>query len=242
MGYVSIPSLEYVTKKWTFQAISAAGDPRKNGTFRYYHGLGNGDLNNDGQTDLLIMHGWWEAPKTRTGGPWKFHAYNLSKDGKGDPLRGADVHLYDLDLDGDNDIITSSAHDYGIWWFENVGGNNRPQFEYRLIDESYSQTHAMEFVDVDNDGTKDIVTGKRFYAHNGKDPGGKDQVNMYWYKIKRQKGVPPTFIRHEIKAGRDTGIGTQFLATDYDGDGDLDIVLSNKKGVNILLQKRTSLK
>ena len=70
----------------------------------------------------------------------------------------------------------SSAHNFGVWWFENIGDNDEPKFQYHLIDESYSQTHAMEFVDLDEDGHKELVTGKRFYAHQGHDPGGKEPV------------------------------------------------------------------
>ncbi len=40
-------------------------------------------------------------------------------------------------------------------------------------------------------------------------------------------------------AGNDTGVGTQFSVGDINGDGLLDIALANKKGVNILLQRRT---
>ena len=43
---------------------------------------------------------------------------------------------------------------------------------------------------------------------------------------------------HEIEAGRNTGIGTQFAVHDVSGDGLLDIVLSGKKGVNLLIQTR----
>jgi hypothetical protein len=95
----------------------------------------------------------------------------------------------------------------------------------------------MEFVDINGDGQRDIVTGKRFFAHNGHDPGAHDPVVMYWYEIKRAKGKAPEFIAHEITAGRDTGVGTQFLTKDMNGDGKVDIVLGNKKGVNVLVQK-----
>jgi G:T-mismatch repair DNA endonuclease (very short patch repair protein) len=53
-----------------------------------------------------------------------------------------------------------------------------------------------------------------------------------------KKSKTPQFIPHEIVAGRGTGIGTQFSIEDVNADGHPDIVLSNKKGVNILLQKR----
>jgi len=236
MGYLKIPKGDAVYKKWKFHAVSEKGNPGANGSHRFYHGLGVGDLNGDGRNDVLIPHGWWEAPQDRNKTPWTFHPYSLSKAGKGNPLPSANIYVDDLDGDGDRDIIMSSAHRYGVWWFENVSGKSATKFKLHLIDKSYSQTHAMEYVDIDGDGQKDIVTGKRFYAHNGSDPGGKDPVLMVWYEVKKSKGSPPKFIRHEIKAGRDTGIGTQFLVTDMNSDGKPDIVLSNKKGVNLLLQ------
>jgi hypothetical protein len=238
VGYLSLPATDRATEKWTFQAVSEPGEPQKNGSFHYYHGLGVGDVNNDGRRDLMIPHGWYEAPSSPTAEPWTFHPLTLSENGEGNPLPAANLHAEDLDLDGDSDILMSCAHAYGVWWFENVGGNENPQFQYRLIDKSYSQTHALEFIDINGDGQKDLVTGKRFYAHQGHDPGGKDSVVMYWYEIRREKGAPPKFIPHEIVAGRDTGIGTQFLVTDFNTDGAPDIVLSNKKGVNVLLQRR----
>ena len=236
MGYVQLPSKEDATKKGQFVAISEKGDPNMNGTFKYYHGLGYGDLNKDGRTDVLIAHGWWEQPEKLGAGVWKFRPYALGRDGV-NPLPSSDIHVDDLDLDGDQDIIACSAHTYGVWWFENVGGNESPQFKFHLIDESHSQTHAVEFVDINGDGRKDIVTGKRFFAHNGEDPGAYEPVKMYWYDIQKEKGREPKFVRHEIVAGRDTGVGTQFQCIDFNGDGKLDIALSNKKGVNLLLQR-----
>ena len=108
---------------------------------------------------------------------------------------------------------------------------------YHVIDDTHSQTHALHYDDLDGDGQRELITGKRFFAHNGHDPGGYDLVSMYYYTIRKQAGSPPEFERHEITAGRDTGIGTQFTVTDINGDGKLDIALGNKKGVNLLLQE-----
>ena len=251
MGY--LPIHERPTEKWTFNAISRPGNPMENGTFKYYHGLGTGDFNGDGRSDVLIAHGWWEAPAEPGRATWEFHPWSLSLKPDGPPEKGADIFIEDLDLDGDNDLIMSSAHSYGIWWFENLGpakpnatgaspqdadagSTGRLQFKAHVIDEEYSQTHAVEYVDINGDGQRDIVTGKRFFAHNGNDPGGKEPVVMFWYEFRRTKGKPPVFLRHEIEAGRGTGIGTQFLVTDMNGDKRPDVVLSNKKGVNVLLQ------
>lgn len=241
MGFTRLPRPAAASKPWSFTAISEKGDPARNGTFKYYHGLGIGDVNNDGRRDVMIPHGWWEAPADgNSEAPWRFHADRLVNPGAKNPPASANMYTEDLDLDGDNDIIMSSAHQYGVWWFENVGGNDDPDFRGHLIDKSFSQSHAMEFVDLNGDGQRDIVTGKRFLAHNGGDPGAKEPVVVCWYEITRKKGQRPQFVRHEITAGRGTGIGTQFQICDVNNDKRPDIVLSNKSGVNLLVQKSTT--
>jgi len=237
MGYLSVPSVEKCRDKWTFTAISEAGDPNQNGTFKYYHGLGTGDVNKDGHLDVIIPHGWWEGPARPTTDLWTFHPLSLSKENKGNPLPASNIHVIDLDLDGDNDLVMSSAHAFGIWWFENPGANSTEPFQYHLIDESFSQTHALGLVDLLGNNKPALVTGKRYFAHMGSDPGEFDPVVMNWFEIERVKGQPPKFIKHEIEAGKDTGVGTQFEIIDFNKDGKLDLVLSNKKGVNVLLQK-----
>lgn len=236
MGYLEIPEGDAVYSKWDFVPISEPGDPATNGTFKYYHGLGATDVNGDGRRDITICHGFWEAPKELDGSAWTFHPGLLREPGGDSVVKTADLYAVDLDLDGDQDLLGSSAHAFGIWWFENQGEQDGTvTYASHLIDESLSQTHALWFGDIDNDDDLELVTGKRYFAHNGGDPGGLDPVKMIIVDVTPAKGGPQFSLR-EIRAGRDTGIGTQFSVVDVDRNGLLDLVLSNKKGVNLLLQ------
>jgi hypothetical protein len=211
---------------WQAHAIS---QPKAPGTDRYSHGLGVGDLNGDGRRDVLITAGWWEAPEDRAAGPWTFHPAKLG-------AACADMHVYDVDGDGDADVISSSAHAYGIWWFEQVRGDKGAGFKQHLIHKAFSQTHALRLVDIDGDGLKDLVTGKRYWAHRGKDPGAKEPAVLCWFQLRRPEKGKVEFVPHPIDD--DSGVGLQFEAADVNGDGRADIVTSNKKGVHLFLQER----
>lgn len=249
VGYLEIPNGPAVNEKWKFTAVSPEKFVLPNQgrapavTFRYYHGLGVGDVNKDGRMDIVIPQGWWEGPpKEELGkGPWKFHELVLSKDNNPGYLPAADIYVDDLDLDGDQDLMMSSAHDVGIWWFENIGTNEAPKYVYHLISDVVTQTHALNYVDINGDGTKDLVTGKRWWAHG---PNGdlaarpNEDPTVVWFEIKKSRGEPPRFTPHVIPESIGSGIGTQFFVADVDGDRLPDIVVSNKKGTNLLLQVR----
>jgi len=210
---------------WDMNLIAAGPDAP--GTKKYSHGLGAGDINGDGRNDVLTTEGWWEAPKKRTKTNWEFHPAQLG-------TNCADMLVYDVDGDGDSDVISSSAHEYGIWWFEQQKGVDSPQFEQHEIFKEFSQPHAMRLVDVNGDGLKDFITGKRYFAHNGKDPGSHEPAVLYWFELRRPQKNKAEFVPHKIDDN--SGAGTQFEVTDLNGDNKPDIVSSNKKGIHIFLQ------
>jgi hypothetical protein len=203
------------------------------GTFRFSHGLGVGDVNRDGRLDVICTGGWWEQPARPDGKtPWTFHPANL-----GDAC--ADMYAYDIDGDGRADILSSSAHNYGIWWHRQLPGKGgSPAFRRMdLFPRLVSQTHAMVLVDINGDGLLDFVTGKRWWAHG---PTGDADPNaaamLYWFEARRAADGLISFTPRVIDS--DSGIGTQFTVADVNGDGLLDVVVSNKKGTFLFEQVR----
>jgi hypothetical protein len=137
----------------------------------YGHGIGAGDVNGDGHADILTPKGWLEAPANPRSGDWKLHEVFPAG-----PHLGF-MFVLDVNKDGRNDVLTSNAHDYGIYWLEQ-GSNGT--WTKRMIDDSWSQAHAVTLVDLNGDGKLDVLTGKRYMAHNGRDPGEREPLGLYW--------------------------------------------------------------
>ena len=98
-------------------------------------------MNGDGRNDILTPNGWLEAPADPRAGDWQVSS--------GLETRRPRLHLRaDVNGDGTPDIITSMAHDYGIFWLEHKADGT---WEKHMIDDSWSQPHAVTLVDFRGD-------------------------------------------------------------------------------------------
>jgi len=68
------------------------------------------------------------------------------------------------------------------------------------------------------------------------EPGSDKPARLYWFEPSRDPEGKIAFTPREIDD--QSGIGTQFVVADLNGDGLLDIVTANKKGVFLFEQVR----
>ncbi|MEZ6133156.1 MAG: family 16 glycoside hydrolase [Planctomycetaceae bacterium] len=227
---------------WTFHPIS-----EKIASAKFGHGLGIGDVNGDGRMDVIHAGGWFEQPLTHAlTSRWLLHETSFSQS-----YGGAEMYAYDVDGDGDNDIITShSAHNFGLGWYEQkpaADGSDEPTFVHHLImgehpsENKYgvlfSEPHSVALADIDGDGLKDIITGKTYWSHHKQSPLWDAGAVVYWFKLVRNKEgidwIP-------WKADGEAGIGRQISVVDVNNDELPDLVVGGMLGSHVLIHKTQS--
>ena len=222
------------------------------GTEGEFHGNGLGDINGDGRVDIVTPKGWYEAPPDPVQGKWTFHAdYLVHRIGKPEQYFPAShpMLVWDVDGDGLSDIIVGASHEYGLAWLQQkVAPDGKRTFRTHWIETGFGQFHTMALGDLNGDGKPDLATGKRLFAHHGRDTSCYDPLFVFWYDI--QGGE---FQRHVLAFNHlpwypgeknlnpppngAIAVGMKMCIVDLDKDGRNDVVVSGKSGLYVFYNK-----
>ncbi len=215
---------------WVMHRISGL---KGAGSQRYSHGMGIGDLDGEGRREVLTKEGYYTPPTRRPKfgetlaqeEPWTFVRADLGPD-------CAHMLVARVGKPEAAVILTSSAHGRGIWQFRRGADGG---FQRETIDDTIGQTHSAVLARLGPRKMLNLITGKRRWAHPpGVDVGSEEPAWLVRYEL----GAEGRWTRHLID--EDSGVGTQFVVQDMNRDGAADIIVSNKNGVFLFLQRKGS--
>ncbi len=142
-------------------------------------------------------------------------------------LHGANaLSFHDIDQDGDQDLFWGDFFEAGILLIENTGSCEQPNLRNDPV--AYppedpiktSGYNSVQFADLNTDGTYELLLGVLGGAFN---PSSSSVENFYHINLTDKEIKTKTFL-----SGLDVGADSYPVFADLDGDGDQDLLISNK--------------
>ena len=175
------------------------------------HGVG--DLDGDGDADIVRSTGWFENTDGH-GGTWQWHE-NLPGGHEGKYKNTTRAWIADIDGDKDNDVVICQCDLEGpvakVFWFENVDRGRK--WATHEIAVGKCDLHTLCVADFNNDGNLDIFSGEG--PLSGRKPG-----TFRWYVWLNPGSREAKWTEQIVYEGSECH---EAVAADVDGDGDIDI-------------------
>ncbi|MEE9129915.1 MAG: M20/M25/M40 family metallo-hydrolase [Phycisphaerales bacterium] len=170
-------------------------------------GIAVADLDGDLDVDILSASNfddkiaWYESDGASVPS-FTEHIITTAADG------ARDVFAIDLDGDLDVDVLSASASDDTIGWYENDGATP-PNFSKRIVITTGADGARDVFaIDLDGDLDIDVLSASA------------SDDTIAWYE--NDGATPPSFTEHIITTGAD--LAESVFAIDLDGDTDIDVL------------------
>ena len=168
------------------------------------------DIDGDGDMDAISASSgdgkiaWYE----NAGGAGTFGSQRVITT---ETIYPQDVVSADLDGDGDADVLSASAGDNKIAWYENTDGLGTFGYQ-QIITTQAVRAQSVFTADIDGDGDIDVVSAS--------DTPGHHNMTFTWHE--NVDGLGTFGAPREIAS--QAGRGGDVYAVDIDGDGDIDVV------------------
>jgi hypothetical protein len=182
---------------------------------REREGMDLGDIDRDGDDDIVLNGFWLENPDDPRNDDWPEHSIDSLwyKQTGGDWRNNAcKIQVADIDQDGRLDVVFSQSEktEYPVAWYETTNPKGGDGAWTQHIIGYVDNCHTLQIADMDNDGDPDVVAGRLrddpflplYIFYNEGEGQIWDQVQIY-------------------EGGCYSGI-----VGDIDNDGDIDFVSS----------------
>jgi hypothetical protein len=172
-----------------------------------------GDIDKDGDPDIVIGGIWFENTRDIVNGVWNAHRF-------GNWHPNATVQIADINGDSLPDVVLSPSElkgqSYKMSWFEAPSDPKKDNWTEHIIAEPIECViHGLVTADINGDGMVDVVSSE---MHQGADP---DEVAVF---VNQANGSAWT---KQVISSR----GSHFIrAADIGNDGDIDIIGANWSG------------
>ncbi|MCH7701911.1 MAG: VCBS repeat-containing protein [Planctomycetes bacterium] len=166
------------------------------------------DMDGDGDPDILFAArgansvGWFANTTIH-----RIAVYPTEHTVDGDVFQADESRWFDMDKDGDLDVLAVGRNGDFLAWWENADGNGN-RWTKHVIDDRLPEASGAWAADLDSDGDLDVIAGS---ANNGE---------LNWYENLTSDGLQ--WEKKTIQS--DFATPEAFEAADIDLDGDTDIV------------------